>query len=143
AGGDLSGHHAHQRLAGKGQATGKNGKAGDLYLTIRISPHPLYERVGNDLRQALTINLFTAVLGGDIQLSTMAGNLKIKIPAGTQHGKTLRIKGKGMPVYGQPGISGDLLLTIQVVIPENLTAEQQDLFRQLQQSFAAGKTNMA
>jgi curved DNA-binding protein len=74
-----------------------------------------------------------------VQVSTLGGNLKIKMPAGTQHGKTLRIKGKGMPVYNQPGVFGDLLLNIQVAIPENLTAEQQELFRQLQQSFAASK----
>lgn len=106
-------------------------------------PHPLYERIGNDIRQSLTIDLFTAVLGGDVQLSTLSGNLKIKMPAGTQHGKTLRIKGKGMPMYNQPGVFGDLLLHIQVSIPEKLTAEQQELFRQLQQSFTAGKSKVA
>jgi curved DNA-binding protein len=131
------------KLAGKGQPGTKNGKPGDLYLQIQVSPHPLYERAGNDIRQSLTIDLFTAILGGDVQLSTLSGNLKIKMPAGTQHGKTLRIKGKGMPVYNQPGVFGDLLLNIQVAIPENLTAEQQELFRQLQQSFTADKSKMA
>lgn len=131
------------KLSGKGHPATKNGKPGDLFLQIQVSPHPLYERVGNDIRQSLTIDLFTAVLGGDVQISTLGGNLKIKMPAGTQHGKTLRIKGKGMPVYNQPGVYGDLLLNIQVAIPENLTAEQQELFRQLQHSFTAGKANMA
>lgn len=131
------------KLAGKGEPGGKNAKPGDLYLTIQVMPNPLYERVGNDIRQSLTIDLFTAVLGGDAQLTTLAGNLKIKIPAGMQHGKTLRIKGKGMPLYNQAGAAGDLLLAIQVTIPQNLSPEQKELFQKLQQSYTAGKTNMA
>lgn len=131
------------KLAGKGESGGKNTKPGDLYLTIQVMPHPNYERAGNDIRQWLIIDLFTAVLGGEVQLTTLSGSLKIKIPEGTQHGKALRIKGKGMPVYNQAGVSGDLLLNIQVAIPQNLTPEQRGLFRQLQQSYAANKTNMA
>lgn len=121
------------KLAGKGNPAGKNGKPGDLYLVIQVTPDPSYERVGNDIRQSLQIDLFTAVLGGDVQFSTLAGKLKLKIPAGTQNGKTLRIKGKGMPIYNQTG-AGDLLLQIHVVIPENLTAEQTEQFRKLQES---------
>lgn len=119
------------KLAGKGNPAGKNGKPGDLYLVIQVTPDPLYERVRNDIRQSLQVDLFTAVLGGDVQLSTLAGTLKLKIPAGTQNGKTLRIKGKGMPIYNQTG-AGDLLLQIQVTIPENLTVEQQEQFRKMQ-----------
>src|SRR6218665_90642 len=122
------------KLAGKGNPAGKNGKPGDLYLVIQVVPNSSYERVGNDIRQPLQLDLFTAVLGGDVQLSTLAGNLKMKIPAGTKNGKTLRIKGKGMTVYNQDGITGDLLLQIPVDIPENLTAEQQEQFRKLQQA---------
>jgi curved DNA-binding protein len=121
------------KLAGKGNPAGKNGKPGDLYLVIQVMPNPSYERVGNDIRQSLQVDLFTAVLGGDVQLSTLAGTLKLKIPAGTQNGKTLRIKGKGMPVYNQTA-AGDLLLQIQVIIPENLTAEQKEQFRKLKES---------
>lgn len=120
------------KLAGKGSPAGKSGKPGDLYLVIQVAPNAQYERLGNDLRQSLTVDLFSAVLGGDIRLSTLAGTLKLKIPAGTQNGKTLRIKGKGMPVYNQPGVAGDLLLQIQVAIPENLTEEQKEKFRELQ-----------
>jgi curved DNA-binding protein len=122
------------KLAGKGNPGAKNGKAGDLFLVIQVSPHPVYERSGNDIRQTLTVDLFTAVLGGEVQVSSMGGTLKLKIPAGIQNGKVLRIKGKGMPVYSQAGLSGDLLLNIQVRIPENLTQAQQEQFRQLQQS---------
>ena len=131
------------KLAGKGNRAGRNKKAGDLFLVIQVSPHPLYERKGNDIRQPLKIDLFTAVLGGEVQFSTLAGNLKLKIPAGTQNGKTLRIKGKGMPVYGQPGSSGDLLLNIQVSIPENLSPAELEQFRQVQRAMTTGKGNMA
>ncbi|MCG2615708.1 DnaJ domain-containing protein [Terrimonas sp. NA20] len=122
------------KLAGKGTPGAKNGKAGDLYLVLQIIPHSLYTRAGNDIRQTLPVDLFTAVLGGEVQVSSLGGTLKLKIPAGVQNGKVLRIKGKGMPVYGQTNVFGDLLLNIQVAIPENLTSAQQEQFRQLQES---------
>lgn len=122
------------KLAGKGGPGAKNAKAGDLYLVIQVIPHSVYERAGNDIRQTLPVDLFTAVLGGDVQVNSLGGALKLKIPAGVQNGKILRIKGKGMPVYNQAGVFGDLLLNIQVAIPENLTSAQQEQFRQLQQS---------
>jgi curved DNA-binding protein len=122
------------KLAGKGSPGTKNGKAGDLYLVLQITPHSVYTRAGNDIRQTLPVDLFTAVLGGDVQVSSLGGTLKLKIPAGVQNGKVLRIKGKGMPVYNQAGVFGDLLLNIQVAIPENLTPAQLEQFRQLQES---------
>jgi curved DNA-binding protein len=123
------------RLAGKG-APGANGAAaGDLYITIHVLPHALYKREGDHIRQTVPVDLFTAVLGGGQEVNSMAGQLKIKIPAGTQNGKLLRIKGKGMPVYDKPDQAGDLLLEIQVLIPEKLTEEQQELFRRLKDTF--------
>ena len=123
------------KLAGKGSAGLNGGKAGDLYITINVLPHSLYEREGDNIRQIIPIDLFTAVLGGEKEVTSLAGVLKIKIPPGTQNGKILRIKGKGMPVYARPGHSGDLLLEIRVQIPEKLSEEQKELFRQLQSSF--------
>jgi len=123
------------RLAGKGSPGANGGQAGDLYLTINVLPHNSYEREGDNLRQLVYVDLFTAVLGAEKEITTLSGKLKIKIPAGTQNGKILRLKGKGMPVYNKPGNFGDLLLEIRVMIPEKLTEEQQDLFRQLQSSF--------
>jgi curved DNA-binding protein len=123
------------KLAGKGSPGANKGKPGDLYITINVAPDPVHEREGNNLKQTLSIDLFTAVLGEEKEVSTLSGILKIKIPAGTQNGKLLRIKGKGMPVYDKPGQNGDLLLNIQVQIPEKLTDEQKELFRQLQSSF--------
>ena len=133
-------HGLKIKLAGKGSAGKNSGKAGDLYITIKISSHPLYELDGINIRQTVSIDLITAVLGGEKDVSSLSGVLKIKIPAATQHGKTLRIKGKGMPVYNKTGEFGDLLLKIQVHIPEKLTDEQKDLFRQLQISFSKKQT---
>lgn len=123
------------RLAGKGAPGINEGEAGDLYIAIQVSPHPMYKREGDQLRQTVPVDLFTAVLGGDKEVNTFTGPIKIKIPAGTQNGKVLRIKGKGMPVYDKPGEKGDMLLELQVMIPENLTHEQKELFNQLKTTF--------
>jgi len=123
------------RLPGKaGPANGKT-PAGDLYLTIHVAHDPRYEMNGDTVKQKLSIDLFTAVLGGDKEVTTLAGALKIKIPPGTQNGKIMRIKGKGMPVYNKEGQFGDLFLEIVVQVPEKLTDEQKELFRKLQASF--------
>lgn len=123
------------RLAGKGAPGANGGQPGDLYITLQVLPHPVYRREGDHIRQTLPVNLFTAVLGGEQEVNTLSGTLKIKIPAGTQNGRLLRIRGKGMPVYNSEGQAGDLLLEIQVMIPEQLTREQQELFRRLQSTF--------
>lgn len=122
------------KLAGKGAPGANGGPAGDLYITIQVLPHAAYKREGDHIRQIVSIDLFTAVLGGEKEVNALSGLLKIKIPAGTQPGKVLRIRGKGMPVYDKPGQFGDLLVEIQVLIPEQLTAQQRELFRQLQSS---------
>lgn len=128
------------RLAGKG-SSGRNGApAGDLYITMHVEPDPHVLREGDHLRQTFTIDLFTAVLGNEKEVSTFSGKLKLKIPPGTQNGKIFRIKGKGMPVYNEPGKTGDLLLVTQVLIPENLTPEQNELFRQLQERMSKSQT---
>lgn len=123
------------KLAGKGQP-GRNGQPGDLYITVNVLPHPHYSREGDDVHQRISVDLFTAVLGGEQEIQTLSGTLKIRIPAGTQNGKILRLKGKGMPVYNKAGKFGDLLLSIVVNIPEKLTDEQKELFIKLQSTFA-------
>lgn len=129
------------RLAGKGGNGVNGGPAGDLYLTIRVIPHFGYERSGNDLRQTVKVDLFTAVLGGELELSSLSGKLKIRIPPGSQQSKVLRLKGKGMPVYDHPAQFGDLLVEIRIEIPEQLNDEQKELFKKLQASFRMkGKT---
>ncbi len=121
------------KLSGKGRPGRNGGKPGDLYITIHIAPSA-YDRDGDNIKHTITVDMFTAILGGEEEINTISGKLKIKIPAETQTGKILRIKGKGMPRYDQPGKFGDLLITIQVLLPEKLTAEQKDLLLKLQAS---------
>jgi curved DNA-binding protein len=125
------------KLGGKGAPGINGGAAGDLYITIHVLPHAQYRREGDSLVQTLHIDLFTAVLGGKKEVNTLSGKINITIPPGSQNGKLLRIKGKGMPVYDHPDQHGDMLLEIHVDIPEQLTEQQKELFRQLQESFNA------
>jgi curved DNA-binding protein len=123
------------RIKGKGGRGSKENNYGDLYVRIHVTPHPRYTRKGDDLYTAHTIDLFTAILGGSTIVDTLSGQVKVKIPAGTQNGKTIRIKGKGMPVYGKTNISGDLYVQLQVHIPETLTDRQRELFEQLKSTY--------
>jgi curved DNA-binding protein len=118
------------RIKGKG-GKGSQGSAGDLYVRIRITPHPNFTRKGDDLYSTQTIDLYTAVLGGSTIVNTLSGQVKVKIASGTQNGKTIRIKGKGMPVYGKANLFGDLYVQLNIHIPEVLTDRQRELFEQL------------
>ena len=83
----------------------------------------------------INANLFTALLGGTVEFDTPSGRLSVKIPEGTQNGKQLRLRGKGMPLYGKPGQFGNLLLKISVMLPTKLTEEQKELVNKLKNSF--------
>ena len=117
---------------GKGEKA-QGGKAGNLYITINVSPHPDYERKGNDLYMNMPVDLFTALLGGKMEIQTLSGRINMKIPEGTQNGKQFRLKGKGMPVYGTSS-HGDLYVKIQVKLPDKLTPEQKELVMKLRDS---------
>ena len=117
---------------GKGEKA-QGGKAGNLYITINVSPHPDYERKGNDLYMNMPVDLFTALLGGKMEIQTLSGRINMKIPEGTQNGKQFRLKGKGMPVYGTSSY-GDLYVKIQVNLPDKLTPEQKELVMKLRDS---------
>ncbi len=121
------------RAKGKGQKGGR-GSAGDLYLRVRVDPHPVYERRGDDLYMKATIGMFDALLGGQVEVVTLSGKVNISIKEGTQNGKTVRLKGKGMPVYGASGRFGDLFITLDVKLPTHLTAAQKELLRDLKNS---------
>ncbi len=123
------------RIKGKGAPGANGGPAGDLYLRIHVLPHHLYERVGDNLMQTLKVDLFTAVLGGKVTVNTFSGPVKISIPAGTSNGKVLRLKGKGMPVYGKKDRYGDMLVKIEVEIPAAMTDEQKKLFEALRKTY--------
>jgi len=121
------------RVKGKGEK-GRSGKAGDLFITINVSPHPIYERKGNDLYMDAPVDLFTALLGGKQEINTLSGKVNITIPEGMQNGKQIRLKGKGMPVYGKSS-HGDLYVKLQVKLPGKLTREQKELIEKLKNSF--------
>ena len=118
------------RIKGKG-GRGSKDHHGDLYVRIRVTPHPQIIRKGDDLHATHTIDLYTAVLGGSTIVNTLSGQLKVKIPAGTQNGKIIRLKGQGMPIYGKSNMFGDLYVQLQVHLPEALTDRQRQLFEQL------------
>jgi curved DNA-binding protein len=123
------------RIKGKGGRGSNSSLYGDLMIRVRIKPHSLYQRSGNDLRMIQPMDMFTAVLGGETIVNTLDGKIKVKIPAGTQNGKTLRIKGKGMPLYDSKNKYGDLIVQLNITIPEKLTPKQKELFEQLKKSF--------
>jgi curved DNA-binding protein len=118
------------RIKDKG-GRGSKDRHGDLYVRVRVQPHPQFARKGDDLYTTNNIDVYTAVLGGSTIVNTLNGQLKVKIPSGTQSGKVIRIKGKGMPVYGKSNMFGDLYVELHVHLPEVLTDKQRQLFEQL------------
>ncbi|HEX7414483.1 MAG TPA: J domain-containing protein, partial [Bacteroidia bacterium] len=119
------------RIKGKGAKGSSEQHHGDLFVRIKIKQHPQFIRKGDDLYINHTIDLYTALLGGETIVNTLSGQVKIKIAEGTQNGKSIRLKGKGMPVYEKPTLFGDLYVQLQVQIPEKLTDKQKELFQQL------------
>ena len=107
------------------------GPNGDLYITFHIANNTKFKRDGNDLQATADIDLYTAVLGGEITIDTLDGKVKLKVKPGTQNGTKIRLKGKGFPVYKKEGEFGDLIVIFQIKIPTNLTEKQKELFEQL------------
>ena len=122
------------KLTGHGGEGINGGPNGDLYITFVIAPHPVFKRAGNDLHTTVDIDLYTAVLGGEVMLETLSGKIKLKVNAETQNGTKIRLKGKGFPVYKSEGQFGDLYVTYAVKIPTNLTERQKELFKELSKS---------
>ncbi len=122
------------KLKGHGNPGYNGGPTGDLYITFNVIPDPNFERAGNDLKTKVAIDLYTAVLGGDIKVETLEGSVNLKVKPETQNGTTVRLKGKGFPVYKKEGESGDLFVTYEVKLPTNLTEKQKELFEQLKNS---------
>jgi curved DNA-binding protein len=120
------------KLKGYGQASPNGGTAGDLYLTFKLNNDTFFKRVGNDLQITQEIDLYTAVLGGDITLNTLHGKVKLKVKPETQNNTKIRLKGKGFPVYKQEDEFGDLFVTYLVKLPTNLSEKEIELFTELQ-----------
>lgn len=120
------------RLRGKGKASINGGSAGDLIVTIHVEEDPVYSREGNDLRMTLPVTFAEATLGANVELPLIDGStVTVKVPAGSDSGRTLRLKGRG--VATKKG-TGDLLATISVVVPKDLTPEQLDSIKSLADS---------
>lgn len=122
-----------QQIRLKGHGTPGTGGAlpGDLLITIDITPHLRFLRKGNDLYATASIDLYTAILGGQTTIPTLHGKVKLKIPAETQEGAKIRLKGKGMPLYKQEGMMGDLYITIEVKLPTGLSDKEKELLEAL------------
>jgi len=117
------------RIAGKVQP-GYGGASGNLYLVISVKPHRSLERRGDDLYGDVPVPLTIAMLGGEVQVPTLKGKLALKIPAGTQNGRSFRLAGQGMPRLGSSA-RGDLLARVNIVLPTKLSPEEKELFQQL------------
>lgn len=113
------------------------GEAGDgkrrreFYLRVRIAPHPVFERKGENLQASIKVPLTTAVLGGEVEVPTLEGPVAMKIPEGTTVGQTFRLRGKGLPRPEAGGGRGDILVTLSVDLPKRLSSRQRELFEEL------------
>lgn len=119
------------RIKGHGGVGYNGGPNGDLFITFVIANHPVYKRKGNDLHATIDIDLYTAVLGGEVTIDTITGKVKLKIKPETQNGTKVKLRGKGVPVYKNEGQFGDLYITYAVKIPTGLTDKQRALFEEL------------
>ncbi|MCC2096891.1 MAG: J domain-containing protein, partial [Hyphomicrobiales bacterium] len=121
------------RLKGQGQPGPGGAPAGDAMVTINIEKHRLFEIDGRDLRLELPITLYEAVLGGPVQVPTLGGRIELKIPARSSSGRTLRLRGKGLPATSG-GAAGDLLVALKIVLPDDSDSDLDALMRKWQTS---------
>ena len=119
------------KISGHGGPGINGGPNGDLYLSFSIANHASIKRLGNNLFASADLDLFTAVLGGEITIDTLDGKVKLHVKPETQNGSKVRLAGKGFPVYKSEGHFGDLIITFDIKIPTNLTDKQKVLFTEL------------
>lgn len=122
------------KLKGHGEKGSNGAPDGDLYITFQIAPDPEFKREGDNLFTDVDIDLYTAVLGGTVNVKTIDGMVKLKVNPGTQNDTKVRLRGKGFPVYKKEGTFGDLIVTYHVDIPTSLSEKQKELFTQLKNS---------
>ena len=125
-------HGQRLKLKGKGQPGHGGGPSGDLYIVLEVLPDTRFTRDGNRLIYSISIDLYTAILGGKVEVPTMTGKVNVSIPKGCQSGRVLRLKGKGMPIYGKKDQYGELLIKIKVDLPIDLSKEEEKHFKALQ-----------
>lgn len=119
------------RLAGQGGLGRDGGPAGDLYLIIRLLPHPTFELEGDDLYTKVPVDIYSAVLGGEVRVPTLDRPVMLKIPPKTQTDRSFRIRGKGMPRPNDPNTRGDLYARTKLVLPENMSEQELNALREL------------
>jgi molecular chaperone DnaJ len=117
------------RLKGQGEPGQAGAPAGDLIVKVRVTPHPLFGRSGQDLTITVPVTFAEAALGTELKVPTLDGPVTLKVPAGTQNGRTFRVRGRGVPGAGRKG-AGDLLVSLQVAVPEKLSRKERDLLRE-------------
>jgi molecular chaperone DnaJ len=125
------------RLGGEGEAGELGGPSGDLYVQIQVRPHPIFRREENDLLCEMPISIGAATLGGDLEVPSLNGRMKLKIPPETQSGKVFRMRGKGVKSV-RGGVTGDLLCRVHVETPVNLSSKQKELLREFEESIQGG-----
>jgi curved DNA-binding protein len=127
------------KISGHGGVGINGGPNGDLYITFSITNSTKFRREGNNLHADVELNLYTAVLGGEVTIDTFDGQVKVAVKPETQSGTKVKLKGKGFPVYKSEGEFGDLYVTWRVKIPTNLSAKEKELFNELSKISAHGK----
>jgi curved DNA-binding protein len=119
------------RLSGQGEAGMSGGQPGDLFLKVSLQPHQVFKRDGDDLRITVPVDLYTALLGGTINVRSIDRTVEMNIPPETSNGKVFRLKGLGMPKLKSPKERGNLYATVQVELPKNLSSEEKEVFKKL------------
>ena len=120
------------RAAGEGESGANGGASGDLYLRVKLKPHALFERDGNDLRAKVAVPVTTAVLGGEANVPTITGSVRLKIPETTQNGQVFRLKGHGMPLLGKGAERGDLYAAVEIQLPRAVGKDERQHWEALQ-----------
>ena len=122
------------RLSGEGEQDPFGGPPGDLYLIIDVLTDTRFTREGDNLKVDVSLDMFTALLGGEVEVPTLSGSVRLKIPPGTQSGRRFRLSGRGMPQLRSADAFGDLLARVLITVPSRLNAEQRRLAEQLRDS---------
>jgi curved DNA-binding protein len=120
------------RLKGQGSQGPAEGPAGDLYLKISITPHNKFQRQGDDLQVSKPVDLYTLILGGEVQVSSLDKTVNLTIPPETRNGTTFRLRGLGMPKTKRSSERGDLFVKAQAQLPQDLNSQEKELFEELQ-----------
>jgi curved DNA-binding protein len=122
------------RMSGEGGQGAASGESGDLYLRVRVQTDPVFEREGDDLRVSVSVDLYTAVLGGEVRVPTLSGPVMLTIPEGTQNERVFRLRSKGIPRLRDSKQHGDLYARVDVQLPTDLTPRQRELFEELRRT---------